>query len=90
MGIVLHYQLNHCFYGRSIKDILLGIIVGRCRDDDEIGIPVSSFCIQRGSQIQILLCQILFNIIILDGRLTMVYHVYLFRDNIHRCHMIVL
>ena len=88
--IILHHQLDDSFYGRGVKEILLRIIVGRRCNDDEIGIPVSGFCIQRGSQVQILLCQILFNVIILDRRLTVIDHIHLFRDNIHRRHMIML
>lgn len=47
-------------------------------------------CIQSCSQIQILFCQILFNIVILNRGLPVIDHVHLLRDNIHSSYLMML
>ena len=50
-----------------IKEILLAVIVGGGGDNNEVCIGIGLFTVQCGGQVQVLLCQILLNIIILYG-----------------------
>ena len=43
--VILHNQFNNRFDCRSIKEVLLAVIVGRRRDNNKISISVSCFCI---------------------------------------------
>ena len=82
--IVLHHQTDYRFHGRCVKMLGDGIVIGRGSDDHKICIGVSQLCVQCGSQIQILLGQILFNIVILNGGNTPVNQIYFFRHNVYR------
>ena len=63
----------------------LAIIVGRRCDNNKIRVLVGSFSVQRRRQVQVFLCQILFNVLVLNRRLLVIDKVNFFRDNIH-CH----
>ena len=88
--IIFHNQLNHSLNRRSIKVLGLAIIVGRSRDYNKIRIRVCSLCIQGCSQIQILFCQIFFNIVILNRRFLVVDHIDLSLHNIDCNHLMML
>ena len=49
-----------------IKEVLLAVIVGRSGYHDEIGIGIGLFTVQSGGKVQLFLCQILLDIVILD------------------------
>ena len=83
--IILDHQLDDSFYCRSIKEVFLAVIVGRCCNDNKIRIFVGGFSIKCGSQIQIFFGEILFNVLVPNRRLLVIDKVNFFRDNIH-CH----
>ena len=83
-------QIDYCLDRRGVKEIPPAVIIGRCGNDDNFRISVRRLCVHGGREIQILLSQILLYVFILDGRLPMVHHIHLFRNNIHRHHMVVL
>ena len=45
VGVILHNHFNDRFDCRSIKEVLLAVIVGRRRDNNKISISVCCFCI---------------------------------------------
>ena len=49
--IILDHQLDDSFYCRSIKEVFLAVIVGRCCNENKVCILIGGFSIQRGSQI---------------------------------------
>ena len=71
---VFHDQLDHSFDRRCVKVLSVAIVVGRGRNDNKISIGVCGLSIQRCSQIQFFLCEILLDIVILNRRLTVVDH----------------
>jgi hypothetical protein len=83
--IILDYQLDDSFNCRSIKEVLLAVIVGRCCDNNEVCILVGGFSVQRCRQVQVFLCQILLNVLVPNRRLLVIDKVNFFRDNID-CH----
>ena len=87
--VILNYQLNNSFNRRSIKEIFLTVIVGRSRNNNKVSVRVCFFCVQRCGQIQFFLCQILFNVFILNWRLFIIDKFHLFRHNIH-CHNLMM
>ena len=68
----------------------MAIVVGRGRYYNKISISVCCLSIQRCSQIQFLLCEVLLDIVILNRRLTVVDHLNLLRNNINCGHLMVL
>ena len=90
MGIHLHHQVDHRLHGGGVEEIPLGIVIGRGGDDDDFRIFIGRFPVGGGGEVQILLRQVLLDVLILDRRLPVVHHVHLFRNDIHRHHMVVL
>ena len=88
--IVFHDQLDHSLDSRCIKMLRVAVVVGRGRDYNKICIRISSLYIQGCSQIQILFCQIFFNVVILNRRFPVVDHLDLLRNDIHSSHMMML
>ncbi len=88
--VMLNYQLNNNFNRRSIKEILLTVIVGKCCNDHKIRIRICFLCVQRCGQIQFFFCQILFDILVLNRRLLVVDQFHLFGNDVHRSHLMVL
>ena len=88
--IILNNQLDNCFNRRGIKEVLLAIVVGRCCDDNKVCVLIGSFSIKCCCQVQVLLCQILFNVLVLNRRLLVINKVNLFRNNIHRHDLMML
>ena len=68
---------------RSIEIILFRVIIRRSGDDHEIRIGVGLPAVGRGCQIELLLCKILFNIIILDRRYPVIDHIDFLRNDIY-------
>ena len=87
--VVLDDQLNNRFNRRSIKEVLLAVIVSGSRDNNKVRVLVGRFRIKRCNEIQIFLCEILLNILVLNRSLLLIDEVYLFRDNIH-CHNLIM
>ena len=88
--IVLNDQLDDCFHRTGVKEILLAIVVCRCSDYYKISITVCFLSIQSRSQIQLFLCQILFNIFILNRRFLIIDKFNFLRNDIHSSHLVVL
>ena len=68
----------------------LAVVVGGCSNDHKVRIGVGFLCVQRSGQIQLLLSQIFLDVIIPDRRFARVDQCDLFRQDIHRRHMMVL
>lgn len=45
--VILHNQLDYCFYSTGVEKILLAVIVGRCSDNNKFCILIGHFRIQR-------------------------------------------
>ena len=90
IGIDLAYQLDHRFHRGGVEVILLAVIVGGGSNDHEIRISIGALAVQRGSQVQLLFRQIFFNILVLNGGLSSVDEIDLFRDDVHSGDMVVL
>ena len=88
--VILDNQFNDSFHCRGVKEILLAIVIGRGRNDNKISIGVCGLSIQRCGQIQLFLCQILFNIFILNRRFLIIDKFYFFRNNVYSGHLVVL
>ena len=80
--VIFHNQLDYSFNSRRIKVLGLAVIVSRCRNHNKIRIAICCLCIQRCGQIQVLFCQVFFNIIILNRRFLVVDHIDLSLHNI--------
>ena len=88
--IVLHNQLDNCFYGTCVEEVLLAVIVRRCSDNNEVCVFISHLCIQRSNKVQLLLCQIFFNIIVLNRGKLFVNQFNLLRNNVNSLNLVVL
>ena len=81
----------------DVEEILLGIVIGRGGDDDEVGVAVCCAAVERGRQVQrdgvagrILAREVTLYVFVLDGTLAAVEELNLFRDDIHGHHMVAL
>ena len=90
IGVVLHNQLDYCFYSAGVEKVLFAVVVGRCSDDNKFCILIGHFCIQRSNKVEVLFSQIFFNIIILNRGFFVVDQFNLLRDNINGLYFIVL
>ena len=88
--VVLDDQFNDGFYRTRVKKILLAIVICRSCDHYKISITVCFPSIQSRSQIQLFLCQILFNIFILNRRFLIIDKFNFLRNDIHSSHLVVL
>ena len=73
-----------------VKVVLYRVIVRRCGNDDEVGIPVGRLSVQRRREIQFLFGQILFDIVVLDWGTAAVDQVDLFLYHVNSHHPMVL
>ena len=74
----------------SVKEVLFGVIVCGSSYDYEVCILVGSFSIESSYKVEVFLCQVLLNVLILDGALLLVYLLYFLRDNINSCYLMML
>ena len=74
----------------GVKEVLLAVVIRRSRNNNKVRIAVGEFGIQRCGQIQLLLCQILFNILILNRGFPAVDQFHFFRDDIYGVNLMVL
>ena len=85
-------ETQYIFYCRAVKEVGLGIIVGRCGNDDILSIRICGFGICCGIKSQsslFMFCQIPFYIIILNRALPGIDHIHFFFNDIH-CRYIVM
>ena len=84
------HLFNHFLHVRRVKVILYRVIVGGSGDYHEVRVLVCAFSVSSGCQMQFLFRQIFFDIFILNRRFPPVDHVHLFRNHVHRSHLVVL
>ena len=88
--VVFNNQFNDSFHRTGVKKILLAIVVCGSCDYHKISITVCFLRIQSCGQIQLFLCQILFNIFILNRRFLIIDKFYFFRNNVYSGHLVML
>ena len=88
--VVLHNQLDHSLDRARIEALRVAVVVCRSRYNNKVRIRVRSLCIQRCSQIQFFLCEILLDVFILNRRFSVVNHLNLFRHDVNRRHLMLL
>ena len=91
-GVWIHlkHQVDNLLYMCSIEVVLYRVIVGWCCNHHEVGILISRLAIKSSSKVELLLCQIFLDIIVLYRRYTIIKFLHLFRDYIHCRNMMVL
>ena len=90
LGVDLHDQVYDLLHVARVEVVPHRVVVGRGRDDHEVGIPVGGLPVEGGHQVQVLLRKVFLYIFILDWGLPPVYELHFLRDNIHRGDMVVL
>ena len=75
---------------RGVEEILLGVVVGRGGDDDEVGVAVGRAGVQRGGQPQRPGGEVFLDLLVLDRADAVVDLVDLLGDHVHRHHLVVL
>ena len=91
----LHDKLYNSFHSTAVKEILLGIIVGRRSHNDKIRVFISLSCIRSCLEAQLSrslfrFSQKLLNILIPDRRFIIVELLHFLRNDIHRGDVVVL
>ena len=74
----------------GVEEVLLWVVVGRCCNDNEIGIAVCLATVECGTQVQFLFCEVFLYIIVLYGRYAIVDFFNFFRNYIHCDNFVVL
>jgi len=90
IGIDAQDEVYNILNAVGVEVVLDRVIVGRCRDYDEVGIAISRRTIEGGGKIQILLREIFLYVFILYGRLAVVDEFHFFGNHIHGCYRVVL
>ena len=75
---------------RGVEEVLLRVVVGGGRDDDEVRVFISGSPVERRPQVQRLFGQVFFDVFVLDGRDLLVDLVNLFGDHVDGDHFVVL
>ena len=91
----LHDKLYDRFHSAAVKEVLLGIIVGRRCYNDKIGVSVSLSCVSGRLEVQLSRSllrfpQKLLDIFVLDRRFIVIELLHLLRDNVHCGDIVVL
>ena len=84
------HLFHHILHGGGVKKVLAAVVIGGGGYHHKIRITVRLPGIQSGMEIQLLVRQIFFNIIVLNGGFASVDHLHTFRNNVHRRHMVAL
>ena len=74
----------------GVEEVLLRVVVGGGGNDYKVCILVGACAIEGGGKVKFLFCQILLDVIVLNGRNLLVDLLHLLRDYVHCCDMIVL
>ncbi len=97
VGIHLQDHLDDLLDMRGVEEILLGVVVRRGGDDDEVRASIGGAAVERGCQVQRdgIACgigarQVTLDVVVLDGAYTTVEQIDLFRNDIHGRHMVAL
>ena len=85
-----HHFAHYTFHGRDVEKVALHVVVGRCGDDDKVGFGIGFRPIESGGQLKRFFGKITFDVLILDGRLSAIYHVDFLGHDVHRGDLVVL
>lgn len=83
---ILYYCLNRL----CVEVIGLGIVIGWGSDDDVFRANIGFALVERSFEVQFLVCQVVFDLDIFDGRLLAVQHRDFFGDDVNGHHFVVL
>lgn len=91
-GVRIHfeYQIDYFFHMACVEVVLHRVIIGRCGYHDEVGFAIGFPSVEGGAQIQLLLGQILFDVLVLYGADMLVYLFHFFRYYVHSCYLMLL
>ena len=90
VGVVLEHQLNDTLHGGGVEKVLHTVVIGGGGNHHEVCLPVGGGRVQGGVQVQRFVCQIVLDVLVLDGRLFCVDHIHLLGDDVHSLHVMVL
>ena len=85
-----HHLAHHTFDGGGVEKVALHVVVGRRGDDDEVGFGIGFRPIESGGQLKWFFGKITFDVLILDGRLSAIYHVDFLGHDVHGGDLVVL
>ena len=88
-------KLDDRFYGAAVEEVLLGIVVGRCGNDDVVGVCVSAGCVCGCCEVKFAgagfgFCEVLFYVVVLNGADVVVEFLNLLRYDVYRSDVVVL
>ena len=66
IGVDAENQVDDVLDVVGVEEILYRVVVGRCSDDDDVGIAVGRGTVEGGSEVEVLLGEVFFDILILD------------------------
>ena len=90
LGIDLHHERDDGLHRRGIEEILLAVVVGGRGDDDDLCLGIGIAAVERGRKVEILFGEVFLDVLVLDGRLTLIDEVHLFRHDVDGIDLIVL
>ena len=73
-----------------VEEVLDGVVVRRSGDDHEVGVAVGGSAVERGCQVQLLLCQVFLDVLVLNGRDAVIDFLHFLGDNVDCRHLMVL
>ena len=85
-----HHFAHHTFDGGGVEEVALHVVVGRCGDDDEVGFGIGFRSVEGSGQLKRFFGKIALDVLILDGRLSAIYHVDFLGHNVHGSDLVVL
>ena len=85
-----HYFAHHAFDGRGVEEVTLHVVVGRGSDDDEVGFGIGFRPVDGGGQLKRFFGKIAFDVFVLNGRLSAIYHVDFLGYDVHGSYFVVL
>ena len=85
-----HHFAHYTFDGRGIEDVTLHVVVGRCGDDDKVGFGIGFRPVEGGGQLKRFFGKIAFDVCVLNGRLSAIYHVDFLGHDVHGSYFVVL
>ena len=88
--IDLEDQLDDFLDVGRVEEVLFRVVVGRGGDHDEGGVAVGGAPVERRDEVQRLLGQVAFQVLVLDRALPAVDFFDFFRDDVHGHHFVVL
>ena len=86
----VHHFAHHTFDGRGVEEVALHVVVRRGGDDDKVGFGIGFRSVEGGGQLKRFFGKITFDVLILNGRLTAIYHVDFLGHDVHGGDLVVL